>query len=92
MTVQTYQLEHVFSNTKRVERLREKVLTTKPFVCVERARLITEAYRKSEGKNAPIRKALALKHLLESMTIYINDGELIVGNNSSGPPWIRGGA
>jgi pyruvate formate-lyase/glycerol dehydratase family glycyl radical enzyme len=85
MTVQTFQLQHVFSNTERVERLREKVLTTKPFVCVERARLITEAYKNSEGRDAPIRKALALKHQLENMTIYINDGELIVGNNSSGP-------
>jgi pyruvate formate-lyase/glycerol dehydratase family glycyl radical enzyme len=85
MTVQTYQLEHTFHNTKRIGLLRERVLTTKPFVCVERARYITEAYRNSEGKDPPIRKALALKHLLENMTIYINDGELIVGNNSSGP-------
>jgi formate C-acetyltransferase len=85
MTVQTYQLAYTYHNTKRVDRLREKVLTAKPFVCIERARYITEAYKESEGKDPSIRKALALKHLLENMTVYINDNELIVGNNSSGP-------
>ncbi len=85
MNVQTYQLKYTFHNTKRVDRLRERVLVTEAFVCIERARYITEAYRDSEGKDPSIRKALALKHLLENMTIYINDDELIVGNNSSGP-------
>jgi formate C-acetyltransferase len=85
MNVQSYQLEYTLQNTKRVDSLRKRVLATEPFVCVERARYITESYRASEEKDPPIRKALALKHLLENMTIYINDDELIVGNNSSGP-------
>ncbi len=85
MTVQSYQLEYNFQNTKRVDSLRKKVLATKPFVCIERARYVTESYRESEGEHPLTRKVLALKHLLENMTIYINDDELIVGNNSSGP-------
>jgi len=85
MNTQTYQLEHRFRNTERINFLREKLLATKPFVCGERARYITESYRASEGKDPPTRRALALQHVLEHMTIYINDDELIVGNNSSGP-------
>jgi pyruvate formate-lyase/glycerol dehydratase family glycyl radical enzyme len=69
----------------RVAVLRQKAVEARPFVCVERARLFTEAYQRLEHEPPVIRKALALKHVLERMTIYINEGELVVGNNSSGP-------
>lgn len=54
-------------------------------VGLERARLWTEAYQESEGKSEVLRRALALKHMLEKMAIYIQDGELIVGNNTPSP-------
>jgi formate C-acetyltransferase len=85
MSVQTYQAGYKFPNTNRIESLRKKVLTTTPFVCIERALYVTESYKNSEGKDPLIRRALALQHLLQNMTIYINDGELIVGNNASEP-------
>jgi len=85
MNIQTYQLDYACNVTERVNTLTDRAIKTKPFICTERARCITESYRNSEGKNPLIRKALALKHLLENMSIYINEGELIVGNNSSGP-------
>ena len=72
-------------NTERVERLRKKALKVKPFLCGERARYFTEAYKENEDKAPVIRKALALKKLFENITIYINEDELIVGNNSSRP-------
>ncbi len=85
MSVQNYQLIYDYQNTDRVDSLRERALDTKPFVCIERAKYYTESYRESEGKDPLIRRALALKNLLDKMTIYINEDELIVGNNSSGP-------
>ena len=85
MSVQNYQLIYDYQNTDRVDSLRKRALDTKPFVCIERARYYTESYRESEGKDPLIRRALALKNLLEKMTIYIDEGELIIGNNSSGP-------
>jgi formate C-acetyltransferase len=85
MKIPTPQLDYRLQCTERVASLREKVLATKPFVCAERAKYVTESYRESEGKEPLMRKALALARVLERMTIYINDGELIVGNNSSGP-------
>jgi pyruvate formate-lyase/glycerol dehydratase family glycyl radical enzyme len=69
--------------TGRIARLREKVLSTKPTVCTERARFYTEVYRENEEQPVIIKRALALQKTLEKMTIFIDDGELIVGNHSS---------
>jgi pyruvate formate-lyase/glycerol dehydratase family glycyl radical enzyme len=79
------QIAERFSTSERIEMLRRKALEARPFVCAERARLFTEAYRESEDQPPVMRKALALTRVLEKMTIYIHDGELVVGNNSSGP-------
>jgi len=49
-------------------------------VCLERARLITESYRETEGEPMVTRRAKALKKILENMTIYIQDNERLVGN------------
>lgn len=67
----------------RIAELREKVLSTKPSVCTERAKFYTEIYRMNEEKPVILKRALALKKTLEEMTIFIDDGELIVGNQSS---------
>jgi len=54
-------------------------------ICLERAELITESYRQTEGEPWIIRRAKALDHLLRNMTIYILDEEQIVGNYASTP-------
>ncbi len=50
---------------------------------LERARLLTESYRQTENEPMPLRRAKALAHILENMTIYIRPGEMIVGNYAS---------
>jgi len=70
--------------TERIAYLREKVLSTKPSVCTERALFYTEVYRDNEDQPVIIKRALALQKTLEKMTIFIDEGELIVGNQSSG--------
>jgi formate C-acetyltransferase len=67
----------------RIAHLREKVLSTKPTVCTERARFYTEIYRDNEDQPVIIKRALALQLTLEKMSIFIDEGELIVGNQSS---------
>ncbi len=69
--------------TPRIAHLREKMLNTKPSVCTERARFYTETYREHEDKPVILRRALALEKTLSEMTIFIDEGELIVGNHSS---------
>ncbi|MDY6833822.1 MAG: pyruvate formate lyase family protein [Chloroflexota bacterium] len=54
-------------------------------LCLERARLYTESYRQTEGEPLVIRRAKALAHVLRNMTIYIGDGEQIVGNYACSP-------
>ena len=54
-------------------------------LCLDRARLLTESYKTTEGEPEVIRRAKALSHVLENTTIYIRDGELIVGNCESNP-------
>ncbi|MDD5711949.1 MAG: pyruvate formate lyase family protein [Smithellaceae bacterium] len=50
---------------------------------LERARLLTKSYRATEGEPMGIRRAKALAHILDNMTIYINPEEIIVGNYCS---------
>jgi len=69
--------------TERIASLRERVLSAKPSVCTERARFYTEVYMENEDQPVMIKRALALKKTLEKMTIFIDEGELIVGNQSS---------
>ncbi|MDX2444925.1 MAG: glycyl radical protein [Bacteroidales bacterium] len=69
--------------TERISNLRERVLSTKPSVCTERARFYTQIYKENEDKSVIIKRALALEKTLKEMSIFIDEGELIVGNQSS---------
>nr|MBC7245576.1 glycyl radical protein [Chloroflexota bacterium] len=71
--------------TERIQRMREALLATMPEVCVERARYITEACRAHEADPPVLRRTKALAHVLDNMSIYIGEGELIVGNQASKP-------
>ncbi|MDD5127196.1 MAG: pyruvate formate lyase family protein [Dehalococcoidales bacterium] len=52
---------------------------------VERARLITESYKQTDGEPFIMRRAKALAHLLDNKKLYILSDELIVGNICSKP-------
>jgi pyruvate-formate lyase len=71
----------------RVESLRRQSVETKPYISTERAELVTEFYRGDlpQKVSAPVCRALALAHLIERRTIYIGDGELIVGERGPAP-------
>jgi pyruvate formate-lyase/glycerol dehydratase family glycyl radical enzyme len=69
--------------SERVSALRERVLCIKPSICTERAKFYTQVYREHEDKPVILKRAIALERTLKGMTIFIEDGELIVGNQSS---------
>ena len=72
--------------TPRVARLRQESLDAIPTISAERAVLMTEAYRLHDGLlSAPMRRALAFRHVMEHRTITIGDGELIVGEKGPAP-------
>ncbi|MGA2118655.1 MAG: formate C-acetyltransferase/glycerol dehydratase family glycyl radical enzyme [Bryobacteraceae bacterium] len=68
-----------------MSRLRQCVLDTLPSVCAERGLLVTEAHEKYTADPTVLRRAKALAHVLDHMTIRIDQGELIVGNQASAP-------
>ena len=70
--------------TDRVKRLKNRLRDTRPGICVERARLVTEVYQTCAVEPPVILRARSLAHILERMSIYIGDDELIVGNHASG--------
>jgi formate C-acetyltransferase len=65
--------------SNRVKKLRDAFLNADPEITIDRARLVTDSYNRTEGQSQCMRRALALKHVLEHMDITINPGELIVG-------------
>lgn len=54
-------------------------------ICLERGRLVTQSYKETEGEPEILRRAKALAKVLENMTLWIQDGELIVGCFASSP-------
>lgn len=69
----------------RTCKLNGAMRSVKPSICIERAQLVTQSYRETEGMPAVLRRAYSLKYLLEHMTLRIEEDELIVGNHASKP-------
>lgn len=71
---------------ERVKKLRQESLDAVPRLSLERAQIVTDAYKKYQGKvSIPVLRALTFKELCERKTICINDGELIVGERGPAP-------
>ena len=72
---------------ERIRNLRQQSVDTKPKISAERARLMTEFYKKRDVANLSyaMQRAMAFKYVLENKTIYINDDELIVGERGPAP-------
>jgi len=79
---------------ERVFKLRENLFlpaghTELGEISIERARSITGFHQDNEGLPAELKRAGALERILEEISIYILDGELIVGNNASKPTSVE---
>ena len=74
---------HFGKLTERMRAYREAVLDQKPYIDAQRAVLCTQAYRANRHQPAVMRRALMLRHILENMTIYIEDQSLLAGNQAS---------
>ncbi|GLH73941.1 glycyl radical enzyme [Geothrix limicola] len=71
---------------ERTARLRQESLDAIPSLSPERAELITAFYREHLGKHAiPVMRALAFKYICQHKTIWIGEGELIVGERGPRP-------
>jgi len=72
----------------RINRLKARVLETRPEMDLENARILTEAFQETEGEPLVVRKAKAFRRQCREKTVTIWEDELIVGCSGSK---IRGG-
>lgn len=79
-TKNTYGISSEFWRTIK---LNNELLVVKPEMCIERARIVTETYKKTAGEPIEIRRAKAIADVLNKMTIFIQKDQLIVGNQAS---------
>ncbi len=71
----------------RIKTLREKSLSAKPSVSIERAELLTDFYKSEEslGLSIPISRAKAFQYILRNKSLWIENGEIIVGERGPAP-------
>ena len=68
---------------RRTSRLKNNLLTSKYELCIERIKYFTEIYRKFPKDPEIIKRAKAIAHTLDNMTISIREDELLIGNETS---------
>jgi pyruvate formate-lyase/glycerol dehydratase family glycyl radical enzyme len=56
---------------------------------MDRARIVTEAFRETDGQPVPLQYARMVEKLCEEMPVFIKDGELIVGDPNGEADKVR---
>ncbi len=93
-TVNIYHFERTFrmdfyaekiEKSPRIPKLVEALFEKMPQIEADRAVLLTESYKATEGEPIITRRAKAFKHILENIPITIRDNELIVGSATKAP-------
>lgn len=73
------------AKSPRIPLLVEALFEKMPQIEADRAVLLTESYKATEGEPIITRRAKAFKHILENIPITIRDNELIVGSATKAP-------
>ena len=71
--------------SERITRLVKNLYRNMPEIEADRAVLLTESFKKTEGEPIILRKAKAFKNIAENIPITIRDEELIVGSATKEP-------
>lgn len=71
---------------ERIQKLRKISFETEPSLSIERALIETQFYKENFGKySIPVLRALNFLEICKQKTIYLGEGELIVGERGSSP-------
>jgi formate C-acetyltransferase len=84
-TAMSRYLTEEIAKSPRIPRLVKALYEKTPEIEVDRAVLITESYRESEGLPMITRRARAFSHILKNIPITIRQDELIVGSATRTP-------
>ena len=71
--------------SERINRLISHLFDKMPEIESDRAVLLTESYKQTEGQPIILRRAKAFEHILENIPITIRPEELIVGSATKAP-------
>lgn len=73
--------------SERISRLRRQSLEAVPSISMERASLLTEYYSSGEARGLPVplARAGAFRHVMRNKSLYVGEGELIVGERGPAP-------
>lgn len=71
--------------TERVERLKRMIVDAIPYVESERAVLVTESYKETEGLSPVLRRAKAVEKIFNNLPVTIREDELVVGAITKNP-------
>ena len=82
--LKTFYTEDI-KKTDRISRLVDNLYKKMPEIEADRAILLTESYKQTEGEPIILRRAKAFAHILENIPITIRDEELIVGSATQAP-------
>ncbi|HUT08201.1 MAG TPA: pyruvate formate lyase family protein, partial [Candidatus Latescibacteria bacterium] len=60
---------------ERIKKLRQQTLEARPTISAERAKLLTEFYKRPETRSlsSPMLHALAFKHIMENKSVVFNE-------------------
>ncbi len=83
MTLLSFIPENEDCDFARINKMQKKMNNRIPTVCHERAEIITEVFKETEGEPIVIRRAKAFAKILTNMSIYIEKDSLIIGNQAS---------
>ena len=78
-------IKFIIEKPPRIQRLVDHLYANMPEIEADRAELITESYKQTEGQPIIKRRSAAFRHILENIPIVIRPDELIVGSNSIAP-------
>ena len=69
----------------RNQNIKDSLFKEKRVVDLERAKLYTESFQATEGEDIVVRRAKALRHILENHKLVLDDDDLLVGNRTEKP-------
>ncbi|MFA5298498.1 MAG: trans-4-hydroxy-L-proline dehydratase [Lutibacter sp.] len=74
---------------ERIQKLRKISFETEPSLSIERALIQTQFYKENFGKySIPVLRALHFLEICKQKTIYLGEGELIVGERGPSPKCV----
>ena len=71
--------------SKRIEMMRDRLITDKNPICIEKFKIILQTEAENAYEMPVYRRGKTLANVLDRIPIFIMDGELIVGNTASKP-------